>query len=301
VLAAEALARAGEGGGDGDAWAHPAAPLLYMNFRTETNEGVRAPARAAFGGRAWVTDNVNAGDAVDVRLPGGGLPELPLEASLRALWRNHSAITAAPWFRALCGLAPVIPRGLDPALVPELALPGYPLFLKAAATAPYVLAPEGNGVSTHRAWEVMYAGAIAVVKEVGGMTDAQYRGLPAMMVREWGEVTPRALACYSVELLVKAAGLPAGGAGAAGGGVYPASAGAAAGGAGWVRSRVGIAALLDALDGSGTLSRACAAQMAAYAAAHPLSHAGFLSLEALDYEWWDEFIRLHTERLAGGG
>jgi hypothetical protein len=67
-----------------------------------------------------------------------------------------------------------------------------------------------------------------------------------------------------------------------------------------VVSQAGIAALLDTLDASGTLSGACAGPMAAYAAAHPLTHNGFLSLEALDYEWWHEFITRHTERLAGG-
>jgi hypothetical protein len=310
VLAAEALARGGGDGSDGSGadWAHPAAPLLYMNFRTETNEGVRGPARARFSGRPWVTDNVNAGDAVNLVLPGGGVPELPLEAALGALWRNHSAITRAPWFRGLCGLAPIVPRGLDPALVPELSLPGYPLFLKAIASVPFVLAPEGNGVSTHRAWEVMYSGAIAVVKEVSGMTDPQYRGLPAMMVREWEEVTPAALTCYLLELFVKAVGVPAGGAGAAGGGLYPQppevlaaeASGSSSGssGGGFVRSLEGITALLDGLDGSRTLSRACAGHMAAYAAAHPNTHNGFLSLEALDYEWWHEFVGRHTARLA---
>ena len=95
-----------------------------------------------------------------------------------------------------------------------------------------------------------------------------------------------ALVCYAVELFVKAVGLAAGG--------------AAGGGAGFELSREGIAAALDALDSSRTLSTACAAQMAAYAQAHPNSHAGYLSLEALDYEWWHVFITRHTERFAQG-
>jgi hypothetical protein len=277
-------------------WPEGAPPLLYMNFRTETNPGVRDPARAAFAGKPWATDHVNAGDAVDLQLPGGGIREAPMEAYVRELWARAGAVTGAPWFRGLCGGGPVVPRGIDPALVPELALPGYPHFLKSMATVPFVLAPEGNGLSTHRAWEVMYVGTLAVIKEVNPMMDGQYRGMPVMMVRDWAEATPQALTCYAVELFAKAAGVPAGGAGADGGGLYP-RAGAAGEADGFARGAAAVAEALDRLDPSRALSGACAAEIARYAEAHPNTHAGFLTLQALDYEWWEDFIARHTARM----
>ena len=292
VLAAE-VARQSQ---NGSRWAAGAPPLLYMNFRTETNPGVRDPARAAFSGFPWATDHVNAGDAIDLKLPGGGIKEAPMEAYIRSLWARHDGITKAPWFRGLCGGSPVLPRGIDPALVPELSLPGYPHFLKAMATVPFVLAPEGNGVSTHRAWEVMYVGTIAVVKEVNAMADAQYRGMPVILVRDWAEVTPTALTCFALELFAKAVGVPVGGLGADGGGLYPAS-GAPDETSAMALDASAVAALLDGLDATRVLSAACAAPIAAYAAAHMTTHTGYLSLEALDYEWWDGFITRHSARM----
>ena len=280
-------------GGSGGVWdGGSSSPLLYMNFRTETNEGVRGPAKAYFSGKSWVTDHVNAGDAVDLKLPGGGIQESPLEANLRRLWAAYPEITAAPWFTSVCGSSPIMPRGLDPALVPHLSLPGYPLFLKAMASVPFILAPEGNGVSTHRAWEVMYVGSIAVVKEISPMADAQYRGLPVMMVSNWEEVTPTSLTCYALELFIKSWGLAVGGAGTPGGGLYPtpSSGTPGIGGEGWTTDLAGVTAAIDSLDPSKTLSKACATPIASYALNHKMAHTGFLSLEALDYEWWDNFI-----------
>ena len=298
VLAADVAA-----GGKGDA-----PRLLYMNFRTETNPGVRDATNREFSGKTWVTNHVNAGDAVDLVPPGGGVKEAELEASLRTLWEKHRSVTAAPWFRELCGSGPVLPRGLDPALVSELALPGYPLFLKAMASSPFVLAPEGNGVSTHRAWETLYVGTFAVIQEVNAMCDAQYRGLPVMLVKEWAEVTPESLTCFGVELFAKAAGIAVGGAGAPGAGLYPApyatDSSPPAGSdesRSFTKSEQGVASLLDSLDASGTLSRACAKSIARYAAAHPLSHTGFLSMDSLDATWWDTFIARRSAQLAEGG
>lgn len=268
-------------------------PLLYMNFRTETNAGVRSAARRAFEGQSWVVDHVDAGDAVDLRLPSSGFSETRVESALRAAWRRHAAnVTSAPWFTAACGAAPLLPRGLDPSLVGELGLPGYPLFLKFMASAPFVLAPEGNGVSTHRAWETLYVGGLPVIREVNAATDDQYRGLPVMLVSDWSEVTPTALVCFALELFVKALGVPAGGA-------APPWANDAFGPtpAGFVSDESGVRALLSALDPSGTLAGACAAPIARYAAAHPHTHVGYLSLDSLDGAWWDAFIARHSARL----
>jgi hypothetical protein len=272
--------------------------LLYMNFQTKTNPGAREPAQQYFSGKSWVTDHVNAGDAVDLELPDGGFKEAMLEEHLRALWAKHTQITQAAWFRSLCGSGPVLPRGLDPALVGPLSLPGYPLFLKAMASSLFILAPEGNGISTHRAWEVFYVGGLAVIKEASSMQDPQYRGLPAMLVKEWEEVTPESLTCFATELFAKAAGLAVGGAGVPGAGLYNAPYAAAGSIAGWERSEAGIAALLDLLDPSGTISTACAAQISRYAAAHPLSHTGFLSLDSLDFAWWDKLIERRTVQMS---
>ena len=78
---------------------------------------------------------------------------------------------------------------------------------------------------------------------------------------------------------------------------YPAGYAPAGDAAGFATAEDRVAAALDALDASGTLARACAAHIARYAEAHPNTHTGFLSLEALDYEWWEDFIARHTARM----
>jgi hypothetical protein len=277
-------------------------PILYMNFRTETNPGVRTAAQAAFNGKSWVKDHVNAGDAVDLLPPGGGVKEAELEAALRVLWKKHAVITSAPWFRAACGSGPILPRGLDPALISELALPGYPLFLKAMASSPFVLAPEGNGLPTHRAWESIYVGTIAVIKEAGAMMDSQYRGLPVMMISDWDEVTPLSLSCFSVELFVKSLGFPVGGVGKAGGGLYPTkytTSTASMEDEGWAVTEEAITEMLNTLDSTGTLSKICSKTISVYAKKHENTHTGFLSLDSLDYKWWDQFIERRTNQLLG--
>ena len=125
-----------------------------------------------------------------------------------------------------------------------------------------------------------------------------------MMVKEWSEVTPTSLTCYALELFLKAWGVAAGGVGKAGGGLYPppppSQSSPGLDGQGWVTEQAAVHTLLTTLDPSGVLARACAAPIAEYARLHPLTHNGFLSLEALDYEWWEEYITRHTQRLVDG-
>lgn len=68
-------------------------------------------------------------------------------------------------------------------------------FLQALVSHRFVLCPPGNGVDTHRMWEVLLAGAIPVVKRSQAMEP--FSDLPILFVDDFREVTK--------ELLEKAA------------------------------------------------------------------------------------------------
>ncbi len=51
----------------------------------------------------------------------------------------------------------------------------------------FVLAPEGTGVDTYRAWETLYLGSYPVVQS--NTLASQYVGLPVLVVENWQELT----------------------------------------------------------------------------------------------------------------
>jgi hypothetical protein len=56
----------------------------------------------------------------------------------------------------------------------------------------FVTSPAGNGLDCLRTWEALYVGAIPVVLASGPM-DAQYEGLPVLLVGRWSDVTEELL------------------------------------------------------------------------------------------------------------
>lgn len=60
-------------------------------------------------------------------------------------------------------------------------------FLRQLARHRFVLCPPGNGVDTHRMWEVLLAGAIPVVKRSSAMEP--FRELPVLFVNDFREIT----------------------------------------------------------------------------------------------------------------
>ncbi len=54
-----------------------------------------------------------------------------------------------------------------------------------------VLSPRGNGLDTHRTWEALYLGRVAVVK--ASAMDAVFEGLPVIVVDSWDELSKERL------------------------------------------------------------------------------------------------------------
>ena len=52
---------------------------------------------------------------------------------------------------------------------------------------PFVICPEGNGIDTHRIWEVLYMNSIPIVE--ANINTAFYKELPLLRVNKWEDVT----------------------------------------------------------------------------------------------------------------
>ncbi|HET6845892.1 MAG TPA: hypothetical protein VFH29_03610 [Anaerolineales bacterium] len=52
----------------------------------------------------------------------------------------------------------------------------------------FVLAPPGNGLDTHRAWEAMYLGVVPIVKDSVAMRAFEALGLPLWIVGSWEQL-----------------------------------------------------------------------------------------------------------------
>ena len=50
-----------------------------------------------------------------------------------------------------------------------------------------VLSPQGNGLDTHRTWEALYLGRVAVVK--ASAMDAIFEGLPVIVLESWDDLS----------------------------------------------------------------------------------------------------------------
>ncbi len=55
----------------------------------------------------------------------------------------------------------------------------------------FSVAPQGNGMDTHRLWEDLILGCIVIVKT--SPLDALYKDLPVVIVQDWSEITPHNL------------------------------------------------------------------------------------------------------------
>jgi hypothetical protein len=73
-------------------------------------------------------------------------------------------------------------------------------FLKSLVSHRFVLCPAGNGVDTHRMWEVLLAGAIPVVKKSIAMKP--FYDLPILFVEDFSEVTKELLEKSSREIQI---------------------------------------------------------------------------------------------------
>jgi hypothetical protein len=64
---------------------------------------------------------------------------------------------------------------------------GLDSYLAETASSKFVLSPRGNGLDCHRTWEVLYMGAIPIVRS--STADAMYEGLPVVIIQDWHEIT----------------------------------------------------------------------------------------------------------------
>lgn len=55
----------------------------------------------------------------------------------------------------------------------------------------FVLSPRGNGMDTHRLWEILYLGTIPIEKN--NLNNRFYQDLPICFVNDWREITPEFL------------------------------------------------------------------------------------------------------------
>jgi hypothetical protein len=60
-------------------------------------------------------------------------------------------------------------------------------YFKRLRCAKFVVAPQGNGIDTHRVWEALYMGAIPIVIDFPPMR-AAYARLPVLLVKSWSDV-----------------------------------------------------------------------------------------------------------------
>jgi len=60
-------------------------------------------------------------------------------------------------------------------------------YLECIKTHKFILCPNGNGIDTHRLWEVLYLGKIPIVKN--GINVRFYDELPICYVDDWNEIT----------------------------------------------------------------------------------------------------------------
>ena len=54
------------------------------------------------------------------------------------------------------------------------------------AEYPFVLSAAGNGLDSHRTWELLYLGCIVITKT--SSLDSLFDGLPVVIVEDWNEV-----------------------------------------------------------------------------------------------------------------
>lgn len=70
---------------------------------------------------------------------------------------------------------------------PLFTAEGRVAFLGKCRTVPFVLCPEGNGVDTHRLWEVLYMGGVPVVKSNPALNEI-FERLPIVVLSNWRQL-----------------------------------------------------------------------------------------------------------------
>lgn len=64
-------------------------------------------------------------------------------------------------------------------------------YIEKIYTHEFVICPQGNGIDTHRLWEVLYLGSIPIVKL--DMNNIFYTDLPIVFVNNWEDITEQFL------------------------------------------------------------------------------------------------------------
>jgi hypothetical protein len=178
----------------------PLRKLMYAAFHIGTKPPVREAAAAAIVNfTAWVTYEVNFKDGSRPERLGGdpgpayeALRGRILQTSPFAACRNASLLQPP-------SLGDVVE------LFPE-AQARYKLrsdwldYMLLLVRHPFALAPEGNGHSTYRFWESLYAGTIPTTMRMRNDMDDMVAHLPALLLdRAWSSLSPQLLVCYLVQ------------------------------------------------------------------------------------------------------
>jgi hypothetical protein len=161
----------------------------------------------------WYAQNCTHADPRVVPIPIGlenlhhyhaGIPE-HFEAHRMAAKRKQPRIVVGfslgsnvPWRQEAQDIASRL--SCADCLPARLAQPEY---MQTLARYMFVLAPPGNGLDTHRAWEALYLGVVPIVKDSVAMRSFAELGVPLWIVRSWDEL----LGITEVELEAKYASL----------------------------------------------------------------------------------------------
>jgi hypothetical protein len=71
-------------------------------------------------------------------------------------------------------------------------------YLNRLNSSKFIIAPEGNGIDTHRLWESLFCGSIPIVKKCI-LTEEISKIFPIILIEDWDEVTPAFLENKSKE------------------------------------------------------------------------------------------------------
>jgi hypothetical protein len=81
--------------------------------------------------------------------------------------------------------------------VTEENIVSFDIYLHYIYNHKFVISPEGNGVQTHRPWEVLYMGSIPIERR--NVNNMFYEDLPICLVEDWDQVTEEFLLNWLIE------------------------------------------------------------------------------------------------------
>ena len=70
---------------------------------------------------------------------------------------------------------------------PNFSIKGRILYLENLRRYAFTVCPVGNGIDTHRLWEVLYMGGIPIIKE-NRILESLLQGLPFVLVKKWEQI-----------------------------------------------------------------------------------------------------------------